>query len=83
MEDNYLENGKSEMRTTFQSPDSIQKQSFNMGSSGTSFFKSPNTRTMTNYKAGNSNLAFKNDAISDDLNNREEVEYSNIDDTIP
>lgn len=54
-----------------------------MGSSGTSFFKSPNTRTMTNYKAGNNNLAFKNDAISDDLNNREEVEYSNIDDTIP
>jgi hypothetical protein len=40
-----------------------------MGSSGTSFFRSPNTRTNAMYKSG---LAFKNDiATSEDLNNRD------------
>jgi hypothetical protein len=39
---------------------------------------------MTNFKSGNNNLAFKNDAaLSEDLNNREEIDYSNIDETIP
>ena len=45
-----------------------------MGSSSTSFFKSPNPRTTTSYKSG-SNLAFKNEvAISEDFNNRSNLE---------
>jgi hypothetical protein len=76
-EKNYLDNAHSEQRTTFQSPGSNniqEKQSF-MGSSATSFFKSPNTRTNNYTKSG---LAFKNDgATSEDLNNRDNG--SNID----
>ena len=71
-EENYQDT--EDQKTCMQSPGSsnIQKQSL-MGSSGTSFFRSPNPRT--NYKGS---LAFKNDiATSEDLNNRDN--NSNID----
>lgn len=78
-EENDLDNGQSDVKTTFQSPggssNNVQKQSY-MGSSATSFFRSPNARTF-----GKSNLAYKNDiATSDDLNNRDNL--SNIDDEV-
>ena len=86
-EDNFLENPVSDQRTTFQSPGNYsnnQKQQSFMGSSATSFFRSPNPRTTMSYKSPTNNIAFKNnDAVSEDFNNRDNVSNLGEIDEVP